>query len=162
MIARQMTFALEAAHEKGIIHSGLRPANIKIAPDGHVKILDFGIVPPAGGRMPFSAAPYVSPEQASGEPVDKRSDIWAFGCVLFEMLTGRSPFATETVSVARSTDREPPWQALPAEIPDIVQRLLRHCLQQDPNERLRDIADARLEITDAMALAGPSSARGAA
>ena len=152
VIARQITFALEAAHEKGIVHSGLRPANIKIAPDGHVKVLDFGIAPPAGGRIPFSAKPYVSPEQASGEAVDKRSDIWAFGCVLFEMLTGRSPFATETGAVARSIDREPPWQALPAEIPDIVQRLLRHCLQRDPNERLRDIADARLEITDAMAL----------
>ena len=168
MIARQIAEALEAAHEKGVVHRDLKPANIKIRPDGVVKVLDFGlakaVAPPgsAANRSQLThqemdgtrdgailgTAAYMSPEQARGQAVDKRTDIWAFGCVLFEMLTGRNAFAGETVSdtLAAILEREPPWTALPDTTPPAVRRLLQRCLEKDPKRRLRDIGDARVEL----------------
>jgi Tol biopolymer transport system component len=169
-IARQIAEALEAAHEKGIVHRDLKPANVKLTPGSLVKVLDFGI---AKAVMPDTAsdqrAPtitigatvegvvigtprYVSPEQARGRNVDKRTDIWAFGCVLYEMLTGRAPFARETDSdtIAAVLEREPDWGALPPSVPAAIRRLLGRCLEKDPVRRLRDIGDARLEIDDAI------------
>jgi serine/threonine-protein kinase len=158
-IARQIGDALEAAHEKGIIHRDLKPANIKINPEVTVKVLDFGLakiaeqVAAAGsseastvamgatiaGQIMGTAA-YMSPEQARGKPVDKRTDIWAFGVVLYEMLTGRRLFESETISdtLASVLAKEPDWQRVPAK----VQRLLKSCLEKDPRLRLRDVADA--------------------
>ena len=166
-IARQIAEALEVAHDKGIIHRDLKPANIKITPDGAVKVLDFGLAkavtgdamspdlssgpPEDTGRhhgAVIGTAAYMSPEQARGLPVDKRTDIWAFGCVLFEMLTGRVTFAGETISdsVAKILEREPDWSALPADTPAVIRRLLFRCLTKDPRQRLRDIGDVRLEL----------------
>ena len=168
MIARQVSEALEVAHEKGIIHRDLKPANIKITPEGVVKVLDFGLAKPtvATGASDLTDEPmminakraegpiigtaaYMSPEQARGVVVDKRSDIWAFGCVLYEMLTGRLAFAGETVSdtIAKILEREPVWAALPPSAPEALRRLLIRCLTKDPKQRLRDIGDARIEIT---------------
>ena len=172
-LARQIADALDAAHEKGIVHRDLKPANIKIAPGGTIKVLDFGLaktllddgdvegsgstITAAATRdgMVLGTAAYMSPEQACGRVVDKRTDVWAFGCVLFEMLTGRSPFAGESFAdtAARILEREPDWSALPADVPANIVRLLERCLRKDPRERLRDIADARLEFDDA--LSGP-------
>jgi Tol biopolymer transport system component len=165
-IARQIALALEAAHARGIFHRDLKPANIKIAPDGVVKVLDFGIAkadevassaPQAtaprrtGTGVVLGTAAYMSPEQARGAPVDKRTDIWAFGCVLFEMLTGRRAFEADTFSdaIARILEREPDWSLLPPDVPDSIRRVLRRCLTKDPVDRLHDIADARLDIADA-------------
>jgi len=159
-IARQIAGALDAAHEKGIVHRDLKPANIKITPDGEVKVLDFGLAKtasPDGSRQDLSAstdgaivgtAAYMSPEQARGHSVDRRGDIWAFGCVLYEMLSGRPAFPGDTISdtIAKILEREPDWSALPATTPVPIRRLLRRCLAKDPRQRLRDIGDFRLEL----------------
>jgi Tol biopolymer transport system component len=159
-IGSQIAEAVEAAHDKGIIHRDLKPANIKIDGSGAVKVLDFGLAKAAGpgGARPdlhssragliLGTASYMSPEQARGQSVDKRTDIWAFGCVLYEMLTGRLAFPGDTVSdaIARVLEREPEWTALPAATPAPIRRLLFRCLVKDPRRRLRDIGDARIEI----------------
>ena len=172
-IARQITAALEAAHESGIIHRDLKPGNIKITPAGEVKVLDFGLAKGAGSAesspdlsqsptMSYSptgvgiilgTAAYMSPEQARGKVVDRRTDIWSFGCVLWEMLTGRQLFSGETVSdtIAKILEREPDWHAVPSSVPERIRDLLRRCLEKDARKRLRDIGDARIELEDALA-----------
>ena len=167
-IARQIVEGLEAAHDKGIIHRDLKPANIKIRPDGVVKVLDFGLaknigrsaplrdltIPPGpvdAGRGPaavIGTAAYMSPEQARGLPADERTDIWSFGCVLYEMLTGQPAFFGDTVSdtIVRILERDPEWSALPPGVPAGLRRILVRCLAKDAKKRLRDIGDARIEI----------------
>ena len=170
-IARQMAEALEAAHGQDIVHRDLKPANVKLRPDGTVKILDFGlakalepasvdatvssptITSPALTQMGviLGTAAYMSPEQAKGRPADRRSDIWAFGCVLFEMLTGKRAFEGEDVAdtLAFILTREPAWSTLPP-VPASLRRLLRRSLAKQPKQRLADAADARLDIEDAL------------
>jgi Tol biopolymer transport system component len=162
-ISRQIADALEAAHEQGVVHRDLKPANIMITPKGGVKVLDFGIaklLEPTHSPNPtvekdsitagkvLGTPSYMSPEQARGKPVDKRTDIWAFGCVLYELLTGRRAFQGETITdtLAAVVEREPDWQAVPGNVPVRIQEILRRCLQKDARQRLRDIGDARIEI----------------
>jgi Tol biopolymer transport system component len=184
-IALQIAEALEAAHEQGVVHRDLKPANIKVRPDGVVKVLDFGLAKAldpvgssatdgdlmnsptmtgpwgmTGSGVILGTAPYMSPEQARGKAVDKRTDIWAFGCVLFEMLTGRRPFdgGTSSDTIAGILTREPEWTVLPAATPAKLRGLLTRCLEKDPKRRLRDIGEARIEIERLISESGKAGA----
>jgi hypothetical protein len=173
-VARQIAEALEAAHDQGVVHRDLKPANVKLTPEGRAKVLDFGLAKaidagPAessrdGGMSPtitslgtvagviIGTAAYMSPEQARGKPVDKRADVWAFGCVLFEMISAVRPFEGETVSdtLAAVLAKDPDWSALPPGVPSRVRELLGRCLEKDPRRRLRDIGEARIELENAL------------
>jgi Flp pilus assembly protein TadD/TolB-like protein len=177
-IARQIAEALEAAHEKGVVHRDLKPSNIKITPEEKVKVLDLGLAKamevPSGDDLSQSptlagdqtrpgvilgTVEFMSPEQARGKSVDKRTDIWAFGCILYEMLSGRRAFTGETATdvLAAIVSSEPDWNALPGRTPPRLRELLGRCLQKDPARRLRDIGDARLEIERAREESAPAA-----
>lgn len=171
-IARQIADALESTHERNIIHRDLKPANVKVTPDGTVKVLDFGLakvvasgaavldgeqmatrsLDATGEGMILGTVAYMSPEQARGKDIDKRTDVWAFGCLLYEMLTGRRAFLGDTDSdtVAAILEREPDWKPLPVATPAQVRCLLSRCLRKELKHRLRDIGDARIELEDVL------------
>jgi hypothetical protein len=179
-IASQIGAALEAAHAKGIVHRDLKPANVKLRPDDTIKVLDFGIAKAldaqaaTGGRylsltsagaaragVVLGTAAYMSPEQARGKPVDKRADVWAFGCVLYEMLSGQPAFMGEdvTTTIARVLEREPDLSAVPRTVSPLVQNTLRLCLEKNPDQRIHDIGDVGLALSGAFAVPdGPASA----
>jgi serine/threonine protein kinase len=179
-ICTQIVEGLEIAHERGIIHRDLKPSNVKINPEGKIKILDFGLAralqdKPAAADvlsnsptvpndvttpgMILGTAAYMSPEQAKGKSADKRADIWAFGCVLYECITGKSAFQGDTITeiVASVLKSDPDWDSLPGDLPASIRKLLRRCLQKDPGQRLRDIGDARIEIEELAAQASETS-----
>src|SRR5690242_18335866 len=172
-IAKQIAEGLEYAHERGIIHRDLKPSNVKLTPEGKVKVLDFGLAKALEGETSeeelqnsptlsavatragvlLGTAAYMSPEQARGKRVDRRADIWAFGCVFYEMLTGRGAFDGETTSdiLACVIRAEPDWSAMPSFIPPRIRELLRRCLQKDPKQRLQAIGEARIAVEAAIA-----------
>ena len=184
-IAEQLVEALDYAHERGVLHRDLKPANIKLTPEGQVKVLDFGLAKALGAPTPagesaspdssptitspaltragtiFGTAAYMAPEQIRGRTLDRRADIWAFGCVLYEMLTGAQAFHGETVSdtLAAVLKNDPEWTLVPQSVPAPVTQLLRHCLARDPKERLRDIADARFLLRTVVPAPAPVRTR---
>jgi len=170
-IARQIAEAVATAHDHGVTHRDLKPGNIKITPEGKVKVLDFGLAKALAGDATdqqstitepgriMGTPAYMSPEQARGQATDKRSDIWSFGCILYEMLTGNLPFKGETISdtLANILQTEPDWHALPQTAPHNIQVLLRRCLEKDPHGRLRDIGDAGIEISETLMDSGSAT-----